>query len=60
MTTFHLIHIIVGAWLILAPLVGIFATYQGLVWNSVIVGAVVGLYNAWYLFARQNVEVKRS
>ncbi|HSW09925.1 MAG TPA: SPW repeat protein [Bacillota bacterium] len=55
---FHLIHVVLGAWLVLAPLLGIFATFQGLVWNSVIIGAVVGLYNAWYLFGRQQQPVK--
>jgi hypothetical protein len=57
---FHLIHVVVGAWLVLAPLLGIFATFQGLVWNSVIIGAVIGLYNAWYLFGRQQQAVKDS
>ncbi len=32
---------------------------RGLFWNNVIVGAVVALYNAYYLFARGNVDVKR-
>lgn len=59
-TTFHIIHIIVGAWLIISPNLGVFDTMtRGLFWNNVIVGAVVALYNAYYLFARGNVDVKR-
>ena len=59
MTTFHIIHIIVGAWLIVSPYLGIFDTMaNGLFWNNVIVGAVIALYNAWFLFARGSVDVK--
>lgn len=61
MTTFHIIHILVGAWLIVSPYLGVFDNMQnGMLWNNVIIGAVVALYNAWYLFARNNVDVRQD
>jgi hypothetical protein len=48
----------VGAWLVAAPLLGIFATTESLLMNNIIVGAVVALYNAWFLFVRGNTEVR--
>lgn len=56
MTTFHAIHILVGIWLVLSPFTGILATSQAVFWNNVIIGAVVALYNIYYLFLRQNVD----
>lgn len=58
MTTFHVIHIIVGIWLVAAPLLGIFTTRSALITNDIIVGAVVALYNAWFLFVRGNTDVR--
>ncbi len=59
MTTFHTIHVLAGAWLILAPYLNILDT-RNLMMNSAIVGAVVLLYNVWYLFARQNVDATQQ
>ncbi|MFO8059330.1 MAG: SPW repeat protein [Bacillota bacterium] len=57
MTTFHVIHIIAGAWLIISPYLNIFDT-RNLMVNSAVIGAVVLLYNLWFLFARTNVDVR--
>ncbi len=57
-TTFHVIHIIVGIWLVAAPLLGIFTTTSALITNNIIVGAVVALYNAWYLFVKNNMGMR--
>lgn len=57
MTTFHIIHLVAGAWLILGPLMGFLDTYDSLYWNSIIFGIVVGAYNFYYLFAKKNVDV---
>ncbi len=46
-----------GLWLIGAPLLGILTTRSAIVTNNIVVGAVVALYNAWYLFVRGNTEV---
>lgn len=58
MTTFHVIHILVGAWLALAPYLGFLESESTLVYNNLIVGAVVALYNLYYLAAKNNVAVK--
>jgi len=58
MTTFHIIHIVVGLWLVAAPLLGIFTTRSALLTNNIVIGAVVALYNAWFLFVKGNTEVK--
>lgn len=58
MTTFHVIHIIAGIWLVAAPLIGIFTTRSAMVTNDVVVGAIVALYNAWFLFTRNTSETK--
>ncbi len=47
-----------GAWLVAAPLLGIFTTQSSLLMNNIIVGAVVALYNAWFLFMRGNVDAR--
>lgn len=57
MTTFHIIHLLAGAWLILGPFLGFLDTFDSLYWNSIIIGIVVGVYNLYYLFARKNVDV---
>ncbi|HCW52031.1 MAG TPA: hypothetical protein DGR79_08255 [Clostridiales bacterium] len=57
MTTFHVVHIIVGIWLVAAPLLGVFTTEQALLTNNIVVGAVVALYNAWFLFIRNTADV---
>ncbi|MEW6031278.1 MAG: SPW repeat protein [Bacillota bacterium] len=48
----------VGAWLVAAPLLGIFQTTESILMNNIIVGAVVALYNAWFLFVRSNTDVR--
>ncbi len=58
MTAFHVIHILVGAWLALAPYLGFLDTETALVYNNLIVGAVVALYNLYYLAVKSNVDVK--
>jgi len=58
LTTFHVIHIIVGIWLVAAPLLGILTTRSAILTNNIVVGAVVALYNAWFLFVRSNTDVK--
>ncbi len=58
MTIFHAIHIIVGAWLILVNIFEMFSP-TGFFWNNVILGAIILVYNVYYLFARQNVDVKK-
>ena len=59
MTTFHVIHIIAGAWLILSPYLNILDA-RSMTVNSAVIGAVVLLYNLWYLFARNNVDVRQE
>lgn len=58
LTTFHVIHIIVGIWLVAAPLLGIFTTRSSLITNNIVVGAVIALYNAWFLFMKRNMDVR--
>lgn len=58
MTAFHVIHILVGAWLALAPYTGLLETESALIYNNIIVGAVIALYNLYYLSAKNNVDVK--
>ena len=58
MTTFHAIHILVGAWLVLAPFTGLLDTATAVFWNNVIIGAVVALYNIYFLFLRQNIDTE--
>jgi hypothetical protein len=59
MTTFHIIHIIVGIWLALVNFTPVLAPTT-LAWNNVILGIVVALYNAYYLLARKNVDVHQE
>lgn len=57
MTTFHIIHIVVGLWLALVNFTNILAPTT-LTWNNFILGLVVAGYNVFYLFARRNVDVQ--
>ena len=57
MTVFHAIHIVVGLWLALVNFTDVLPI-TSLVWNNVILGLVVAIYNAYYLFAQKNVDVQ--
>ncbi|HOO11961.1 MAG TPA: hypothetical protein PK684_03295 [Bacillota bacterium] len=55
MTTFHVIHVVVGAVLAAVNFWGLMDESSRASFNS-IVGLVVLAYNAYYLFVRQNVD----
>lgn len=59
MNTFHIIHIIVGLWLALVNFMPIMPA-GSLAANNIILGIIVATYNAYYLFARKNVNVQQS
>ncbi|MFY9114273.1 MAG: hypothetical protein WAO23_03405 [Dethiobacteria bacterium] len=56
LTTFHTIHIVVGLWIALVNFTDILAPTT-LAWNNFLLGLVVAAYNAYYLFARKDVDV---
>ncbi len=57
MTTFHVIHIVVGLWLALVNVTNILKP-DTLAWNNLVLGLIVAGYNVYYLFARRNVDVQ--
>ncbi|HOB28226.1 MAG: hypothetical protein WAQ32_00035 [Dethiobacteria bacterium] len=57
MTTFHIIHILVGLWLALVNVTNIL-TPTTLAWNNLVLGLIVAGYNVYYLFAQKHVEVQ--
>jgi len=57
MTTFHWIHIIVGAWLAFVNFFP-FLPSNLLIINNVAAGIIVALYNAYMLFAKSNTDAK--
>ncbi|HZK25823.1 MAG TPA: hypothetical protein VFC74_10630 [Oscillospiraceae bacterium] len=59
MTTFHWIHIIVGVWLAFVNFMPILPS-ELLMLNNAIIGIVVTLYNAYFLFAKNNTDVKQK
>lgn len=59
MTTFHAIHLIVGIWLAIVNFTPVMPP-ASLALNNAILGIVVAVYNAYYLFARRNVDVEGS
>ena len=59
MTTFHTIHIIVGIWLAFANFANILPP-ASLATNNIILGIVVALYNAYFLFAQRSVDVEQQ
>jgi len=59
MSTFHIIHIIVGIWLAIVNFTPIMAP-TSLAWNNIILGVIVAIYNAYYLLGRKNVDVQQS
>jgi len=58
-TTFHIIHIIVGAWLAIVNFFNIFSP-STLSLNNIILGLAVALYNVYFLFARENVDARQE
>jgi len=56
-TTFHLIHIILGLWLALANYTTILQSTT-LAWNNLIIGLLIAGYNIYYLFVRKDVDLK--
>ena len=59
MTTFLTIHLILGIWLAIVNFTPIMEA-SSLAINNVIVGVIIAVYNAYYLFARRGVEAKES
>jgi hypothetical protein len=59
MSTFHIIHIIIGIWLAIVNFTPIMIP-TSLAWNNIIIGIIVVVYNAFYLFGRKNVDVNQS
>lgn len=59
MTTFFIIHLILGIWLALVNFTPLMAP-SSLAINNVIVGVIIAIYNAYYLLARREVEAKQS
>ncbi len=57
MTTFHIIHIVVGLWLALANVTNIL-TPSTLAWNNLVLGLIVAGYNVYYLLAHRDVDVQ--
>ncbi len=59
MTTFHIIHIVVGAWLAIVNFTDVLtpATLAG---NNIVFGIVIALYNAYFLFMKENVDSKQE
>lgn len=57
MTTFHIIHIVVGLWLALVNVTNIL-TPTTLAWNNLVLGLIVAGYNVYYLFAQKHVDVQ--
>ncbi len=59
MTTFFTINLILGIWLAIVNFTPVMDV-SSLAINNVIVGAIIAIYNAYYLFARRGVEAKES
>ncbi|NMB40520.1 MAG: hypothetical protein GX996_01075 [Firmicutes bacterium] len=59
MSTFFTIHLILGIWLALVNFTPIMAP-STLAINNVIIGVIIAFYNAYYLFAKRDVEAKQS
>ncbi len=59
MTTFHWIHIVVGAWLAFVNFMP-FLSPNTLMINNVVIGVVVAIYNIYMLFAKNNTDVKNK
>lgn len=57
MTTFHIIHIVVGLWLALVNVTNLL-TPSTLAWNNLILGLIVAGYNVYYLFTHNHVDIK--
>ena len=59
MGTFHIIHLIIGIWLAIVNFTPIMAS-TSLAASNIILGIIIALYNAYYLFARRSVEAHES
>jgi len=59
LTTFHLIHVVVGAVLAGVNFWNMFDPTTRAYLNAII-GLVVLVYNAYYLFGRDNVDVRNK
>jgi hypothetical protein len=55
-TTFYIIHVVVGAWLAIANFVPNLLPSTTLLLNNAILGVVIALYNLYFLL-RGNVDV---
>lgn len=49
-------NLVVGAWLLVSPWLLSFSTSAALMWNAVIIGALVVLFAGWALYEEQGSE----
>ena len=59
MTTFHWIHIIVGAWLAFVNLIPVLDERMLMI-NNAVIGIIVAIYNAYFLFAKDNTDANNK
>ncbi len=59
MTTFHIVHLVLGIWLAIVNFTPIMAS-TSLASNNIIIGVIIALYNAYYIFAQRNVEAQQQ
>ncbi|NLJ56639.1 MAG: hypothetical protein GX334_06280 [Firmicutes bacterium] len=59
MNTFFIIHLVLGIWLAIVNFTPIMAS-SSLASNNIIIGIIIALYNAYYLFAKRDVEAEQQ
>lgn len=59
MNTFFIIHLVLGIWLAIVNFTPIMAS-STLASNNIIIGIIIALYNAYYLFVKKDVEAEQS
>ncbi len=57
MSTFYIIHVIVGLWLIVSNYTRMLQP-TSLMWNNIIIGIIVTVYSGYYLLSKGTVDVK--
>jgi len=59
MSTFFIIHLILGIWLAIVNFTPIMAP-NSLAINNIVIGVLIAIYNAYYLLANRKVEAKQT
>lgn len=57
MSTFNIVNVVLGLWLIVSNYTRMMQS-TSLMWNNIIIGIIITVYSGYYLFSEGTVDVE--